>query len=173
MDNESRYQHTRRRCSLLRHLPDQRRTIYGGVSTIPRISLTLRGALEPQFYSALLKGLELDPRKIPDRDDQSQWDRLRRIFTQKFAEKTQKEWESVFDGTDACVTPVIPLSPKDNRPIAGLSASPSLDVSNVKLSLLTPGAGGVDVLREWLGWSSKDYFLDSKGAVNIKNKARL
>ena len=139
----------------------------------PSISLTCSGSLEPHFYGALLKGLGLDPNNIPNRDEQSQWDELRRIFTQKFSEKTQKEWEDVFDGSDSCVTPVVPLSWKNNRPIAGLSQSPSLDVSKINPDLLTAGSGGLGVLKEWLGWNQKDFVVDSKGTVLIKTKACL
>ena len=139
----------------------------------PSIGLTSSGSLEPHFYNALLKGLGLDPKNIPNRDEQSRWDELRRIFTQKFSEKTQKEWEDVFDGTDSCVTPVVPLSWKDNRPIAGLSQSPSLDVSKITPDVLKPGTGGLDILKEWLGWGQKDFVVDSKGTVYIKTKAQL
>jgi alpha-methylacyl-CoA racemase len=133
----------------------------------------LRGPLEPHFYAAFLKGLELDQNNIPDRTDQSQWNELRRIFTEKFGEKTQKEWTEVFDGTDACVTPVIPLSNKDNRPLAGFSESPGLDIPTLKPGVLEAGTGGSEVLKEWLGWTKRDFMVDSKGTIRVKSKANL
>src|SRR5579859_1663854 len=72
------------------------------------------GAIEPQFYEELLKGLNLKADDIPDRTDPTNWKQLKQIFTKKFAEKTQIEWQRVFDGTDSCVTPVIPLSIEEN-----------------------------------------------------------
>nr|KAJ3417926.1 hypothetical protein HK105_000583 [Polyrhizophydium stewartii] len=65
------------------------------------------GALEPQFYAELIKGLGLDARKIPKQGDMSRWDELRRIFADTFKSKTRDEWTAVFMGKDACVTPVI------------------------------------------------------------------
>lgn len=66
------------------------------------------GAIEPQFYAELLAGLELSSRaNFPDRNDASQWELLREIFTEAFLSRTRDDWAAVFDGTDACVTPVL------------------------------------------------------------------
>ena len=35
------------------------------------------------------------------------WERTREIFAGIFKQKTQAEWCKVFDGTDACATPVL------------------------------------------------------------------
>ena len=69
------------------------------------------GALEPQFYAALLEGLGLagDP-SVPDRDDPAQWPALRELLTTTFATRTRAEWWQVFSGTDACVAPVWSLT---------------------------------------------------------------
>lgn len=65
------------------------------------------GALEPQFYGLLLDGLELDAEELPLRDDPSSWPVLRARIAGRFAERTRDDWVTVFDGTDACVTPVL------------------------------------------------------------------
>jgi alpha-methylacyl-CoA racemase len=66
------------------------------------------GAIEPQFYAELLVGLGLSDRpNLPDRNDAAQWDSLKTIFTAAFLTRTRDEWAAVFDGTDACVTPVL------------------------------------------------------------------
>jgi alpha-methylacyl-CoA racemase len=66
------------------------------------------GAIEPPFYAELLTGLGLSDRaNLPDRNDASQWETLRGMFTQAFRARTRDEWAAVFDGTDACVTPVL------------------------------------------------------------------
>lgn len=65
------------------------------------------GALEPQFYLALLAGLGLDPATLPDRDDSAAWPQLRERFAAVFAEASREHWESVFGATDACVVPVL------------------------------------------------------------------
>jgi alpha-methylacyl-CoA racemase len=65
------------------------------------------GALEPKFYAELVAGLGLAPDALPDRDDQSQWPTLARVLHEAFAARTRDEWAAVFEGTDACVTPVL------------------------------------------------------------------
>ncbi|XP_029024020.1 alpha-methylacyl-CoA racemase [Betta splendens] len=74
------------------------------------------GAIEPQFYKQLLKGLELDAGKLPDQMSFSGWPELRQIFTERFASKTQVEWSRIFDGTDACVTPVLSFDQVSSHP---------------------------------------------------------
>jgi len=69
------------------------------------------GALEPQFYAALLAGLGLTDADLPAQMDMAGWPVLRQRFTEVFAERTRDEWASVFAGTDACVAPV--LSPAE------------------------------------------------------------
>lgn len=64
-------------------------------------------ALEPPFYRELLVGLQLDPGALPDRDDPAQWPALHDLFTDVFVRRTRDEWVGVFEGTDACVSPVL------------------------------------------------------------------
>lgn len=66
------------------------------------------GALEPQFYAALLKGLGLDDDPdLPAQFDRKQWPELRRVFTERFASRTRDAWAETFAGLDACVSPVL------------------------------------------------------------------
>ncbi|EJP69907.1 CoA-transferase family III [Beauveria bassiana ARSEF 2860] len=66
------------------------------------------GALEPHFFAQLIKGLGLEGRGWEeDRGDEERWPELARLFTEIFKSKTRSEWEAVFDGTDACVAPVL------------------------------------------------------------------
>nr|XP_019937338.1 PREDICTED: alpha-methylacyl-CoA racemase [Paralichthys olivaceus] len=74
------------------------------------------GAIEPQFYRQLLQGLELDPAELPAQMSISDWPELRRMFTERFASKTQAEWAGIFDGTDACVTPVLSFDQVSSHP---------------------------------------------------------
>lgn len=68
------------------------------------------GALEPQFFAALLDGLGLDPADVGPQYDRSGWDEMHRIFGSIFARRTREEWDSQFAGTDACVAPVLSLT---------------------------------------------------------------
>ncbi|KAM8871920.1 alpha-methylacyl-CoA racemase [Synchiropus picturatus] len=74
------------------------------------------GAIEPQFYNQLLVGLELDSHPLPPQMSSTDWPELRRIFTERFASKTQDEWCRIFDGTDACVTPVLTFDQVSSNP---------------------------------------------------------
>ncbi|MEV6275063.1 CaiB/BaiF CoA-transferase family protein [Nocardia sp. NPDC051832] len=74
------------------------------------------GAYEPQFYAELLRVLELDPESLPPQRDQGSQEVLRKIFTEKFAAKTQREWTELFDGVDACVTPVLTFAEAADDP---------------------------------------------------------
>ncbi|KAG2227517.1 hypothetical protein INT45_002202 [Circinella minor] len=65
------------------------------------------GAIEPQFYSQFLKGLELNPKDLPEQHDRDAWPKMKEIFANVFATKTQAVWTEKFDGTDACVAPVL------------------------------------------------------------------
>jgi len=67
------------------------------------------GAIEPQFYAALLKGLGLDAASLPQQMDQSKWPQTKQRFAALFAAKTRAEWCAIFDGTDACVAPILNL----------------------------------------------------------------
>jgi alpha-methylacyl-CoA racemase len=65
------------------------------------------GAMEPQFYAALIKGLSLAQEALPKQMDRRSWPVMKQRFTEIFAGKTRAEWESIFAGTDACVSPVL------------------------------------------------------------------
>ncbi|MEE8311410.1 MAG: CaiB/BaiF CoA-transferase family protein [Candidatus Binatia bacterium] len=67
------------------------------------------GAIEPQFYAALLAGLGLSTDDMPHQHDRQHWAATRTRFTEIFASRTRDEWSAVFDGTDACVAPVLTL----------------------------------------------------------------
>ena len=65
------------------------------------------GAIEPQFYAQLLKGMGLDGAVLPKQLDRAQWPAMKRRFAEVFKSKTRAEWTRIFDGTDACVAPVL------------------------------------------------------------------
>ncbi|CAL8278717.1 unnamed protein product [Merluccius merluccius] len=74
------------------------------------------GAIEPQFYQQLLRGLGLDTADLPPQMSFDHWPELKRVFEGCFATKTQAEWTDIFDGTDACVTPVLSFDQVSSHP---------------------------------------------------------
>jgi alpha-methylacyl-CoA racemase len=68
------------------------------------------GAIEPQFFAALLNGLGLSPDQVPSQLEIGSYQQMYDVFAQRFASRTRDEWTDVFAGTDACVTPVLTWS---------------------------------------------------------------
>ena len=73
------------------------------------------GAIEPRFYAALLEGLGLDPAELPHQMDRTAWPAMKVRLAACFATRTRDEWTAVFEGTEACVAPVLsPLEARDH-----------------------------------------------------------
>lgn len=68
------------------------------------------GAIEPQFFAALLDGLGLTADEVPGQLGIGSYQQMYEIFTGRFAGRTRDEWAQVFAGTDACVSPVLSWS---------------------------------------------------------------
>ncbi|WP_433363344.1 CaiB/BaiF CoA transferase family protein [Streptosporangium sp. CA-115845] len=72
------------------------------------------GPLEPQFWAEMVKLMELED--LPDRNDRKQWPALRERLAEAFRSRTRAEWEALFDGSDACVSPVLEVSEATEHP---------------------------------------------------------
>ncbi|WP_214107702.1 CaiB/BaiF CoA transferase family protein [Acrocarpospora catenulata] len=72
------------------------------------------GALEDQFWAELLTRLDLTG--LPSRDDTANWPEIRDRLTAAFLTRTRAEWEEVFEGSDACVTPVLEMTEAPRHP---------------------------------------------------------
>ncbi len=129
------------------------------------------GALEPQFWADLVARIGVE---LPDRDDPANRATIRDALVRRFKEKAQAEWAEVFDGTDACVAPVVPLSeapqhphlaargtfveragvtqpapaPRFSRTAATLDVPPALPGEHTREALAAWGIEGVDALVE-------------------------
>ena len=122
------------------------------------------GALEPQFYAALLDGLGLTDAGLPERSDPANWPVLRQRFTDAFASRSRDEWVAVFEGTDACVAPVLSFAEVPGHPhiaargtivtVGGVpQAAPAPRFSRTAPDLPTPppqpGADTAAILTDW------------------------
>ena len=65
------------------------------------------GSIEPKFYAELLSRLGVDPASLPAQNDPAGWPAIRERFTAVFATRTRDEWCAVFEGSDACFSPVL------------------------------------------------------------------
>ena len=65
------------------------------------------GCIEPQFFAMMLDLLEVSPEDFGHQMNFGEWANQHKNLEAKFAEKTRDEWADIFDGSDACVTPVL------------------------------------------------------------------
>ena len=72
------------------------------------------GALEPQFWAALVETLGLAD--LPGQLDVARWPELRARLAEVFATRSRDEWAIVFAEVDACVTPVLTLGEAPGHP---------------------------------------------------------
>jgi alpha-methylacyl-CoA racemase len=159
------------------------------------------GCIEPQFFVAMLKGLGLLGKGFEEtRWDRSTWPGLKNLFEKTFKSKTRLQWEEIFDGTDACVTPVLemedlesgPGREGDQRPAVTLRETPSLAIKTGlsgnkaaqgqgagvsgdgwKGKGLQPSEGGEQRLNEWLGWRRGRDFEVKDGGLVSKQSSKL
>ena len=68
------------------------------------------GALEPQFFAELLAGLSLEPHEVGPQNDREGWPEMGRLFADRFKKRARDEWAAHFEGTDACVAPVLSMT---------------------------------------------------------------
>jgi alpha-methylacyl-CoA racemase len=132
------------------------------------------GALEPQFYAEFIRLLAPGD-DLPAQHDRANWPRLRARIAAAFATRTQREWAQVFEGTEACVAPVLSLAEAANHPHLAargtferpggvvqpaaaprFSATPAGAVGPPAL----PGAHTREVLADWELGEAGDWFPD-------------
>ena len=74
------------------------------------------GSLETKFYNELLEKLEINDMQFNKQMSKDDWPELTLKLSEKFKTKTQAEWNIVFEGSDACYSPVLSLSEAQNHP---------------------------------------------------------
>ncbi|MBL8705722.1 MAG: CoA transferase [Rhodospirillales bacterium] len=74
------------------------------------------GAIEPKFYAELLRGLGLDPDTLPEQMDRARWPALKASIAAAVKRRSQAAWVVAFDGTDACVQPVLSFADAAGHP---------------------------------------------------------
>ena len=74
------------------------------------------GAIEPEFFAELLQKTGITDFPAERQNDRSAWPDLRAKFTAAFLTRTQSEWVSHMEGSDACFAGVLGLSDAPNHP---------------------------------------------------------
>ncbi|WP_424529894.1 CaiB/BaiF CoA transferase family protein [Sphaerisporangium viridialbum] len=72
------------------------------------------GSLEPAFWDELVSRTGLGD--LPSRDDRANWPEIRERLAAAFKSRTRAEWEEIFDGSDACVSPVLDMGEAARHP---------------------------------------------------------
>ncbi|GAA2486444.1 CaiB/BaiF CoA-transferase family protein [Streptomyces longisporus] len=121
------------------------------------------GALEPQFYDEFVRVLGI-PEHADARKDWTRWGELREAVAAGFKSRTRDEWTAVFEGSDACVAPVLSLREAPHHPhlaargtftehggITQPAPAPrfSATPTAVRSGPAQPGADTADVARDW------------------------
>ncbi|MFF4959688.1 CaiB/BaiF CoA transferase family protein [Streptomyces sp. NPDC001222] len=121
------------------------------------------GALEPQFYEEFVDLLGLDG-QAPARKDMARWGELREAVAARFKTRTRAQWTAHFEGSDACVAPVLSLREAPAHPhlaargtftdVGGITQpapAPRFSVTRtaVRGGPARPGADTGDVARDW------------------------
>lgn len=88
------------------------------------------GAIEPQFYALLLEKTGIDDPVFKAQWDREQWPALKKKLAAVLATRTRAEWCAIFDGTDACVAPVLDMDEAPGHP-HNLSRKTFIDVAGV------------------------------------------
>lgn len=65
------------------------------------------GCIEAQFFAEFQARLGLDPEAFGNQNDRGLWPRQHAELEALFASRPQAHWAEVFDGSDACATPVL------------------------------------------------------------------
>lgn len=76
------------------------------------------GAIEPQFFAELVEKAGIPADLAARRDDRATWPEQRAAYAAIFASRTRDEWTAIFDGSDACLVPVLTPDEAMNHPHA-------------------------------------------------------
>ncbi|MFJ7962269.1 CaiB/BaiF CoA transferase family protein [Streptomyces sp. NPDC096324] len=121
------------------------------------------GPLEQRFYDRFVDLLGI-PELGPAHKDPARWEELRGAVADRFRTRTRDAWTAVFEGSDACVAPVLSLREAPGHPhlaargtfvdhggITQPAPAPrfSATPTSVRGGPALPGADTADVARDW------------------------
>jgi alpha-methylacyl-CoA racemase len=121
------------------------------------------GALEPQFFAALIYRLGLESGAFADRWDPRAWPAIRTQLEAAFAARPRDEWTALFADSDACVAPVLDMDEAPRHPhnvarraFIDIDGAPqpapaprfSRTPPEVTSAAARPGEHGEEILRE-------------------------
>lgn len=121
------------------------------------------GAVEPQFYREMidLLGLGDDP-FMREQNNTALWPAQKRKIADRVRTRSRSEWSTIFDGKDACFSPIMSLDEAPRHPhnvarkafveVGGaLNPAPAPRYSRTRTARPAPMTAGVDVAVALLG----------------------
>lgn len=140
-------------------------------------------AIEEKFQQILVRMLGFDD--FPDVRDRQNWPAARQLLVAKFAERTRAEWAEHFDGSDACVAPVLSLREAPGHhhnaaratfveidgvvqpaPVPRFSATPS----RMPTPPESPGASTTEALAAWGIDAQRITALGQRGLIGLSKR---
>jgi alpha-methylacyl-CoA racemase len=137
------------------------------------------GAIEARFYADFVARLGLADEPLPGQHERERWPELRAVFAKTIATRTRDAWERAFEGSDACVAPVLALGEVERHPHNAargtflrrdgvLQPSPAPRFSRTGAELGAPpcarGADSDAVLRDW-GFAAEEVARLRRGGI--------
>jgi len=138
------------------------------------------GPIEPQFYAEFLARLGSDDPDLASHYDPSAWPQQRAKLAAILLTKPRDEWCALFEGTDACVAPVLDMDEAPDHPHNRaratfitvddvLQPAPAPRLSRTPAAIQgpppAPGADTEVVLREWGFGETEVAALRAAGAI--------
>jgi len=74
------------------------------------------GPIEPQFFDEMVARMGLDPKLFEGRMEPTKWPAHKALLAAAFALKSRDEWATIFDGSDACVAPILSMAEAPHHP---------------------------------------------------------
>jgi alpha-methylacyl-CoA racemase len=74
------------------------------------------GSLEPKFYAIVTQTLGFGAGDLPEQLDSETWPEVKRLLAERVRTAPLEHWVKAFEGTDACVAPVLSLTAAQQHP---------------------------------------------------------
>ena len=74
------------------------------------------GCIEPQFFAEMLTLLNIDPKAFGGQNEATRHPEQHAKLETLFASKSRADWSEIFEGSDACVTPVLSYAEAADHP---------------------------------------------------------
>jgi len=138
------------------------------------------GPLEPQFFAELVVKAGFPSQYIQDQHNTEKWPEMKATFIETFKTKTREQWADIFEGSDACVAPVLNFKEAVDHP-HNQARGTYIDINGVQQPAPAPqfsrtvcdkpsapraeGSDTLEVLNDW-GFSSAEIdSLKQSGAL--------